>query len=108
MGFCPRGHRALRYITEARIDPYFLQSKKLRIQREMMKKDLLQPGQFGFKTLYPKAWADIEKASEDYELKQKASEASQLAFYRKYKHDVNERALARKIIDAENKLSGRH
>lgn len=64
VGKCPKGHKAIRYITERHLDPYFRKSRNLREQRVHYRKDLLQPGQKGFAMAYPKAQKEMEEAEE--------------------------------------------
>lgn len=51
-GKCPKGHKAIRRITDKPLDPYFIKSLMLKKQRVDYKKDLLQEGDVGFKMLY--------------------------------------------------------
>ena len=64
VGFDPRGHKAIRYITEKHLDPYFRKSRNLKEQRVHYRKDLLQPGQRGFKQTYPDAQREMDKAED--------------------------------------------
>ena len=64
VGTDPKGHRAIRYITEKHLDPYFRKFRNLREQRVHYRKDLLQPGQKGFAMTYPKQKREMEKADE--------------------------------------------
>lgn len=103
---CMRCRRKLvRYITEKN-DPYFRQSLKLKVQRKTMAKDLIQYGQDGFSTLYKREWDKIEAAREEYEQKQKVKEQERVDFFNKYRHNVNERELAKKVIEGEEKIYG--
>lgn len=49
-GICTRDN--FRQITEVALDPYWNKSKLIKQQRKKYAKDLLQPGEYGFKTLY--------------------------------------------------------
>ena len=59
VGFCPKGHKLLRYITDKKDDPYYSQSLFLKRQRFELLKDIVQPGHPMFKKLYPKMWEEI-------------------------------------------------
>lgn len=65
-GKCPVGHRLRRRITDQQSDPYYHDSKLVRMLKDHFAKDLLQPGQAGFNTLYgdPNAqfYAQLEEA----------------------------------------------
>lgn len=52
VGYCPKGHRAIKRITDKTNDPYYNQSLKVRIDRIEQKDDMLTPDDFGFRTLY--------------------------------------------------------
>ena len=51
-GKCPKGHRVYRYITDKTEDPYWRKSENVKRDRRRHAKDLLQPGDYGFQTLY--------------------------------------------------------
>lgn len=51
-GKCPKGHKAIRRITDKPMDPYFIKSVILKKQRVDYKKDLLQETDYGFNMLY--------------------------------------------------------
>lgn len=51
-GQCPCGNWRQRRITDREGDPYFKESSMVKKQRKMHATDMLQPGQFGFKTKY--------------------------------------------------------
>ena len=62
---CKKCRRKLiRYVDNKNQDPYFRLSPKLRRERQEYSKDLIQPGQTGFKTLYPKSHRAIQEAEE--------------------------------------------
>lgn len=44
--------RCIRFITDKHLDPYYRESALLQHQRKIQSRDLLQPGDAGFKTLY--------------------------------------------------------
>lgn len=94
----------IRYITDPDKDPYFAKSKKIRKQRNALKKDLLQYGDDGFKTAYPKQYAMMEKRKEMLYNKKIRKKKEKDEFYNKHKHDVVARNIAKKVIEAEEKL----
>lgn len=51
--FCKKcNNKCVRYITRQSDDPYYLKSEKLRRMRQQYSKDILQPGQTGYNTIY--------------------------------------------------------
>ena len=74
-----------RYITERRTDPYYQESLKMRKERVMLSKDLIQPGQTGFQTYYRKQWLDIERKKEEYEKKMEAYKKKREGFHQEMK-----------------------
>ena len=95
--------KLIRHITDKLSDPYFKRSFKLKVQRQELRKDLLQPGQEGYQTYYKVEYDKIEQAREAYELKQKAKEKSKIDFYNKYSHTENKN-LAKKVLAIEDKM----
>jgi len=93
------GRSLWRLRKEIENDPYYRKSEKLRIQRKMMKKDLLQPGESGFKTLYPETVRQLEQAEENFEKKQKEDRERRDRLYKKYHHDINRREVLKKAIN---------
>ncbi len=61
VGFCQKGHRLIRRITDKGSDPYYSQSLFLMRQRSEMEIDLLTPDDPRFKIFYPKQWAEMNK-----------------------------------------------
>ena len=78
------GKRVVRFISNKRADPYFHQSKRVRIQKEMFARDMIQPGQDGFQLYYKKEWVKIEKAREEYEKKEQMKRINRDNFLQKY------------------------
>lgn len=102
-GKCPECNcKVVRYVTEQQIDPYFTQSKRLRRQRKELKRDLIQPGQPGFQTLYPKQWKQIEEATARVHEREEAEKKSKLDFYKRYRHTKEEDSM-RAFLKAEEK-----
>ncbi len=65
-GRCPKDHRIRRQITDQTTDPYYTHSRVVKAMRQEFAKDLLQPGQPGFNTLYgdpnTQFYAQLEEA----------------------------------------------
>lgn len=102
---CPHcGSGLMRYVDEKHKDPYYRKSVKIRKEREKHRKDMLQPGDAGFQTLYPESYAQLHKAEEMWYNKAVARKKSQEEFYKKYKHDVNQRELVKKAIAIEDNM----
>jgi len=51
-GKCVCGKEAIRFITDKNDDPYYQKSSSIRQQRNEYHNDILQEGQYGYKTLY--------------------------------------------------------
>jgi hypothetical protein len=99
-GKCKCGIILIRYITDKKFDPYYYYSPRMRYERDRMKKDLIQPGEEGFKTHYKKQWDKMEEDKESAELKEKKEKESRDEFYKKYKSPATMKA-----IEAEEKLN---
>jgi acetyl-CoA carboxylase beta subunit len=97
---CPKCHEeCIRYETEKHLDPFFRKSKKMRIELERHKDDLIQPGHSRFKSLYPEQWAKMQEAEEKMIAKQQAKKKERDEFYRS---NFNERSTVRKILELED------
>lgn len=59
VGICPKGHHALRYITDVLTDPYFYKSVRIKIQQGRYADEMLQPWQPRFKQIYPLQYAKL-------------------------------------------------
>ena len=55
--------KLIRYVEHKERDPYLF-SPRLRRERQEFRKDLLQPGQSGFQTLYPKTHRVLQETEE--------------------------------------------
>jgi hypothetical protein len=64
MGFCPKGHKMIRRITDKDKDPYYEQSMVVARQRYELADALLTPDDPRFKVLYPKQYEELMKAYE--------------------------------------------
>jgi len=92
----------IRFKDRPQEDPYYHLSKRVKIQRQQLAKDLVQYGDTGFKTLYRKQWLDFEKQREEYETKQKQKELGRKELLDK--NSTQRRALE-KVFALEDKLS---
>jgi len=59
VGFCPKGHRLVRRITDKDTDSYYDRSPLIRRQRYELRDDLLTPEDPRFRMLYPKQWEKL-------------------------------------------------
>lgn len=99
---CPSCERKLiRYVTEKASDPYFHTSLKLKKERTEYSKDLLQPGQEGFQTLYKKEWDAIENASEEWERKQREKKEERERFLKEHSYNIRQKNFAKQVIEHE-------
>ncbi len=56
---CPRGHLAVRWITDRLADPYFYKSFIVKREQARHADDFLTPSHPRFKLVYPRAYADL-------------------------------------------------
>lgn len=68
-GICVCGEKLMRYITERHKDPYWYKSEKVRYERRRHAKDLIQPSDPRFKSVYPKEYERLEAVKEANEKK---------------------------------------
>ena len=61
VGYCPKGHKMIRRITDKSTDPYYEQSFMVMRQRYEMADMLLDPSDPRFKILYPKQYEELTK-----------------------------------------------
>jgi hypothetical protein len=59
VGICPKGHEAIRRITDKADDPYYRLSLLVRRQRVDMEDDFLTPDNPRFKQLYPEQYKKL-------------------------------------------------
>lgn len=98
------GNKIIRYITEKEKDPYFHLSKRVIINRQKFVKDILQPGDYGFRIFYKKEYEKIQKAKEDFEKKEQAEKKERDWFLREHSQNIVEKNLAKKIIQNEEEI----
>lgn len=61
IGFCPKGHKMIRRITDKNTDPYYELSPIIQRQRHELADALLDPSDPRFKVLYPKQWEELQQ-----------------------------------------------
>ena len=103
---CPKGHKSLRYITDRLSDPYFHKSAKLREQRKMFAKDLIQPGDPGYKTAYPEQARKMEEEEEKAYTSEIDRKKYYDALYKKHAWNFSGRAAVRAAEAAEYNIDG--
>lgn len=91
------GRDVIRYITDAGSDPYFRKSEKVKRQIYAMRKDLIQPGEYGFSTLYGEQQRKMDAQKENAEVENDDKKKNRDMIYDKYKHDANRRAIMKKV-----------
>lgn len=99
---CPRFHKVVRYIENKQADPYFARSRKLRMQRQKLSKDIIQPGQTGFETYYKKEYDKIERAKESWDIKQEEKKKKMEEYYKKMKEDMVSNKTINRAIELEH------
>ena len=58
--FCPKGHTAIRRITDQHLDPYFWRSRWVKKDRAAHADEMLTPADPRFKLVYPEQWEKIK------------------------------------------------
>lgn len=101
------GKKLFRLITEKQKDPYYYQSKNVIMLRQKYRKDLIQPGEEGFRMYYKKFADQIDKAEEMYYKRKQEEKARRDKLLKKYYKGSGYRDLTLKAIElADNKLNG--
>ncbi|MDZ4232053.1 MAG: hypothetical protein U1C72_02245 [Candidatus Pacearchaeota archaeon] len=100
------GKAVRRYVTEVRKDPYYHLSPKMREERARMARDLIQPGQYGFETLYRKQWLDIERKREEYENKAKRYKEQRDEFVKEMKGYTSKQRVAAQAVLTKEEEAG--
>jgi len=59
VGYCPKGHKMVRRITDKGTDPYYEKSLMIQRQRYEMRDALLTPDDSRFRVLYPKQYKEL-------------------------------------------------
>ena len=101
--FC--GRQVIRYITERHNDPYFRLSKSVIIARRTHARDLVQPGEYGFRTLYKEQWDAIGRANEKWEREAREEERYWNEKFKEGRHDIERRKAVKKAEEWSHKLS---
>lgn len=60
VGYCPKGHMVMRFITDKNRDPYYHLSVKMQYERRRSADDMLQPNDPRFRIVYPRQWEKME------------------------------------------------
>lgn len=63
-GKCVCGKIAIRFITDKNNDPYYQKSATIRYQRNKYHTDILQRGQYGYKTHYESPYKELDRKIE--------------------------------------------
>jgi glycyl-tRNA synthetase alpha subunit len=79
-------------------DPYYRNSPKIRRQIKEQVKDLVQPSDPKFQTLYKKEWDKIQEQRAKEELRLVEEKKRKDALYDRYKHDIEKRELLNKYL----------
>ena len=98
--------KVIRYVTEKNTDPYLYESLRLKVERDVYRKDLIQPGESGYKQLYKKEWDKLEKKKEKNELNKKDGHKARDKLYKKFGHNPTYKKALDKLEDTieENML----
>jgi len=91
----------LRYITFRKDDPYYRLSRKVKIEREMYKRDLVQPNEAGFRTLYPEQAKKLEAEEEVREKKAKEKKKEADKFFKENK-SIHTKEAVKKVLEIES------
>jgi len=97
--------KLIRHLTP-KDDPYYFQSKRVKIERDKSRKDVIQYGETGFQTFYKSQWDEFEKQREDFEMEMARRKKEAEDYVHRMRSNVNETQLAKAVVKAEEKLSG--
>jgi len=98
---CKKCHgKVIRYITQKLLDPYFSQSKKLRYERKLFDKDLVQPGDPRFAVLYPQQHKKMREEREGSEQTIIKEHNELKESYKKIKHLTADPSLLKEVRKA--------
>ena len=61
---CVTCEKTLKRLPQSKLDPYFFESIKLKRERDVLAKDLIQPGDPRFKLYYKDQWDKMEAGAE--------------------------------------------
>ena len=98
--------RLIRYVSERHADPYFQESIKFQEERDKYKKDLIQPGQEGFKMHYKKEWNKLEKEKERKVKTKKSGEQARDKLLKEFGHDPVYRKALHNVEDKLEEQNG--
>lgn len=105
---CKKCNRKLiRYITEKHLDPYFRKSKKLRYLRRKYANELIQPNDPKFALLYPEKAREMSLAKDRLEKRKESYAQERDVYYRKFRHNINERQVVKKVLEKEEELENK-
>lgn len=90
--------------ASAKQDPYYRQSRNVRMLLSKHRVDTLQPGQEGFQTHYKKQWDEFKKAEESIYRRQLKERTKKDELLKKYFQGSGYRDLALKVLATEEKV----
>ena len=98
--------KVMRYTTEKHTDPYLHESLKLKVQRDTYRKDLIQPGESGYKQLYKKEWDKLDKKKEEKSIRTKDGHKVRDKLYTEFSRNSDHKKALDKMEDSieENML----
>lgn len=102
---CPECKREqFRLAENNQNDPYYYQSKNVIINRQKFGKDLLQPNDYGFRTFYKQEYDKIQKAKEEFIMKEQKEKKERDIYLKEHSQNIVEKNLARKILLNEEEI----
>ena|SRR3990167_9591508 len=96
---CVCGRKLVRYIVNKHLDPYYQISPSLRKYKAENWRDLVQPGDKDFKTLYTKTANEMEEAQEKAELKAKEEKVARDKILKEIPKDYRLRETVAKLYE---------
>ena len=93
------GNFLVRYITHMSYDPYYWESRKLKVERYNNRKDFIQPDQEGFQTYYKESWLKNEKMKEGAYQKKTKEKAEAEKALKRVGSDVEKRRIIKKLYE---------
>ena len=95
------GNRLVRYISEKHLDPYYRESRKIKVERGRFANDLIQPGEAGFKMFYKKQYDELEEKKEKYEKEQRLKKIERENYYKRAIKDGASPQIVKKVLELE-------
>ena len=99
------GENLIRYITNKHLDPYYYNSLELRKQRNLLAKELIQPGDSRFKKYYRTEYDKLELTAQKLEERKEKEKADRDDFYSRFKYATpTMRKIVKNVLEVEERM----